>query len=549
MRELIVDNFAGGGGASLGIEWALGRAPDIAINHDAEAVAMHTANHPTTEHYCEDVWQVDPVQACRGRPVALAWFSPDCKHFSKAKGGKPVDKKIRALAWVVIRWARAVRPRVIVLENVEEFEDWGPVLEDGRPCRRRVGLTFRIWIGKLRALGYQVEWRELVAADYGAPTTRKRLFLIARCDGRPIVWPEPTHGPGRARPWRTAAECIDWSLPTYSIFLTPEEAKRYGVRRPLAENTQRRIARGLKKFVLDNPQPFIVPYYGGGRDRAHDLGEPMRTIVAEPRYSLVAPYLTRIAQTGGNGGYSNDLRDPLTTVVSKAEHLVLAPYFVSRYGEDPDPRRGGGAGQEPRARSVELPMPTIVPTQNGAQLVAAFLAKHFGGNETPGWPLGKPMSTITERDHHALISSSLVKLKGTARHGQQIELPLHTIQAGGNHYAEVRAFFTKFYGSSVGQILNEPAHTTTTKARFGLVTVHGENYVLSDIGMRMLAPRELYRAQGFPNSYEIAPVVDGKALSKEGQVRMCGNSVPPPMVAALASAIFPERDEPEEVAA
>lgn len=536
--ELIADNFAGGGGASLGIEQALGRSPDIAINHDAQAIAMHAANHPNTRHFCEDVWQVDPREVCKSRP-ALAWFSPDCKHFSKAKGGKPVDKKIRGLAWIVIRWAKAVRPRVILLENVEEFEDWGPLLDNGRPCPQRVGLTFRIWKGKLEAQGYKVEYRELVAADYGTPTTRKRLFLVARCDGLPIVWPKPTHGRALL-PWRTAAECIDFRLPTYSIFLDALEARQHGVKRPLADNTMRRIARGLDRFVLKNPRPFIVPYWGGGRDRAHAVDEPLRTLTADPKYSLVTPFLTEHANASSPRSFS--ATEPLRTQCAqvKGGHFALvAPTLITQgYGERP--------GQEPRAAGLDKPLGTIVGSGHHA-LVAAFLAKHYGGNETPGSDVDNAFDTVTARDHHALVASSLVKLKGTARDGQQLDLPLATVQARGNHYAEVRAFLVKYYGTDQDPRLDEPMHTLTSRDRMGLVTVHGQTYAISDIGMRMLAPRELFRAQGFPDSYIIVPAVDGKPLTKEAQVRCVGNSVCPPMAAALARAQF--EDQVIEVAA
>lgn len=532
--ELIADNFAGGGGASLGIEQALGRSPDVAINHDAEAIAMHQANHPETRHFCEDVWQVDPREVCRSRP-ALAWFSPDCKHFSKAKGGKPVDKKIRGLAWVVIRWAKAVRPRVILLENVEEFEDWGPLLADGRPCPERVGLTFRIWKGKLEAQGYKVEYRELVAADYGAPTTRKRLFLVARCDGLPIVWPKATHG-RMLLPWRTAAECIDFRLPTYSIFLTREEARTYGVKRPLAENTMRRVARGLDRFVLKNPRPFIVPYWGGGRDRAHDVDEPLRTLTADPKYSLITPFLTEHANASSPRSFS--AAEPLRTQCAqvKGGHFALvAPTLVQTgYGER--------AGQRPRAPGLDKPLGTVVGGGQKHALVAAFLAKHYGGHETPGSDCATTFDTVTARDHHALVASSLVKLKGTPRDGQQLDLLLATVQAGGNHYAEVRAFMVAYYGNEKdGGELHDPMRTVTSRDRLGLVTVHGQTYAIGDIGMRMLAPRELFRAQGFPDTYLITPVVDGRPLPKDAQVRCVGNSVCPPMAAALARAQFEDQ--------
>lgn len=535
--EAIADNFAGGGGASLGIEEGIGRSPDVAINHDPEAIAMHAANHPRTRHYTENIWKVDPREVCKARP-ALAWFSPDCKHFSKAKGGKPVDKNIRGLAWVVIRWAKAVRPRVICLENVEEFEDWGPLGPDDKPDPERRGLTFRMWLGKLRALGYAVEWRELVAADYGAPTSRKRLFLVARCDGLPIVWPKRTHGKALI-PWRTAAECIDWSLPTYSIFMGAEEARRYGVKRPLAENTMRRIARGVDKFVLRNPRPFIVPYWGGGKDRAYDIDEPIRTLTADPKYSLVTPLITEHANGAGRNFRADEPLRTQCAQVKGGHFALLAPTLVTTgYGERP--------GQAPRAPGLHKPLGVVVGAGKHA-LVAAFLAKHNAGHEATGQELGEPAHTIVGRDQKALVASSLVKLKGTARDGQQLGLPLHTVQAGGFHYAETRAFLLKYYGTDQDPRIDEPMHTLTGRDRMGIVMVHGTPYVIADIGMRMLSPRELFLAQGFGPDYVIDPVVDGKPLSKEAQVRCVGNSVSPPVAAALARAQF--EDHVIEVAA
>ncbi|WP_456281641.1 DNA cytosine methyltransferase [Cupriavidus sp. JZ107] len=493
-HELIVDNFAGGGGASCGIELALGRHVDIAINHDPEAVAMHAINHPQTEHHCESVWDVDPLALTRGRPVGLAWFSPDCKHFSKAKGGKPRDKKIRGLAWVAMRWAALVRPRVIILENVEEFQTWGPVLADGTPCPVRKGKTFRSFVHQLQEEGYAVEWRELRACDYGAPTIRKRLFLIARCDGQPIVWPEPTHGaPGstevkarKRKPWRTAAECIDWSIPCPSIF---------GRKRPLADATQRRIARGLRRYVIDAAEPFIVKVnHGYDYFRGQTLREPLQTITAKHGYGLVAPTLV---QTG--------------------------------YGER--------AGQAPRAPGLDKPLGTVVAGGAKHALVSAFLAKHYGGNyDGPGVALQEPASTITTSDHHALVSSNLVKLRGECT-GSATDAPTPTATAGGTHIGEVRAFLVKYYSEGgQDQDCRDPMHTIPTKDRLGLVTVAGEQYQIADIGMRMLEPHELYAAQGFPSSYVIAPVIDGRPLPKHAQVRMCGNSVSPPMAAALVRA-------------
>ncbi len=567
--ELIVDNFAGGGGASLGMEWGLHRSPDIAINHDREAIAMHQANHPNTRHYTEDIWSVDPRKVCRARP-ALAWFSPDCKHFSKAKGGKPVDKKIRGLAWVVIRWAKSVKPRVILLENVEEFEDWGPLGPDNKPDPLRVGLTFRIWKGKLEALGYKVEHRELVASGYGAATTRRRLYLIARCDGLPIVWPAQSDALALT-PRRLAADCIDWALPTYSIFLNKAEGRKYGVKRPLVPNTMRRIFRGFDKFVVNNPNPYIVgvggrmgqspargvnrpmqtitakgdaalalPYLAPlthhGSDRVESIEEPMRTITGAHRgeRALVAPFITEHANGSSPRSWPAD--QPLRTVCAqvKGGHFALAaPYLVPRYGER--------EGQAPRARTVDAPMPTIVPSRNGAQLVQAFLAKHYGGHETPGGQLSMPFDTVTARDHHALVASHLMKLKGTCAHGQRLDAPVPAVQAEGNHLAEVRAFLLKYYGPDQDPRMEEPMHTLTSRDRFGLVMVQGAPYQVVDIGMRMLAPHELFAAQGFHDDYIIDPVVDGRPLPKDAQVRCVGNSVCPPVAAALARAQFEQQ--------
>jgi DNA (cytosine-5)-methyltransferase 1 len=417
----------------------------------------------------------------------LLWASPDCKHFSKAKGGKPVSKKIRGLAWVVVKWARLVRPRIICLENVEEFQTWGPLTDAGLPCPDRKGKTFQRWVAQLRNLGYAVEWRELRACDYGAPTIRKRLFLVARCDGQPIQWPAPTHGKG-LKPYRTAAECINWSLPCPSIF----ERER-----PLAEATLRRIAHGIKRYVIDAAKPFIVPVTHQGDNRVQAIDEPLRTVTSARRGEFALAVPTMI-QTG--------------------------------YGERP--------GQSPRVPGLDKPLCTCVDGQKHA-LVAAFLAKHYGGHETPGTPLHKPCSTVTTQDHHHLVTSNLAKLRGTSN-SAAADAPLGTVSAQGFHHAEVRALLLKYYGTDQDPQLREPLHTVTTKDRFGLVTVHGEDYFIADIGMRMLQPRELYRAQGFPDSYAIDRGADGRVLSKAAQVRMCGNSVCPPLARAIVEANFVE---------
>lgn len=486
--ELIVDSFAGGGGASLGIEMALGRSPDIAINHDAEAIALHAANHPHSTHFREDVWKVDPHTATQGRAVGLMWLSPDCKHFSKAKGGKPVSKRVRGLAWIACRWAKAVRPRVIILENVEEFQTWGPVLESGRPCPDRKGLTFRRFCGRLRNLGYDVQWRELRACDYGAPTIRKRLFLIARCDGQPIVWPTPTHGKHHGQPWRTAAECIDWSIPCPSIFTRT---------RPLANNTLKRIAAGLRRYVIESPRPFIVQVQNASSgDAPISLDRPLRTVTAHPKgggFALVSP--------------------------------MIAP--LTHHGSD-------------RGQSVEMPLATVTGAHRGEQaLVAAFLAKHYGERkpgEVQAASLFDPAPTVTSQDHNALVTAHIAKLRGD-NIGHGADEPLHTVSAGGTHFAEVRAFLVAYYGNEKdGGDLFTPMRTVTSKERFGLVTVDGHDYQIADIGMRMLAPRELYRAQGFPDTYRIDIEINGKPMTKTAQVRCCGNSVAPNVAAALVRA-------------
>jgi len=342
--ELIVDNFAGGGGASTGIELATGKSVDIAINHDPEAIRMHKANHPNTKHYCEDVWQVDPVKACKGHPVGLAWFSPDCKHFSKAKGGKPKDKFIRGLAWVACRWAGLVRPRVIMLENVEEFKTWGQLNRGHHPIKAKQGKTFGKFVQQLQDLGYEVQFRELVAADYGAPTMRKRFFMIARCDGHPIIWPEPTHAPrdseevkaGLLNPDVGAYTQIDFSRPCPSIFDTSQEIKeKYGIRavRPLAPKTMERIARGLKKFVLDNPEPFIIQCNHGGKRRPNDIREPMPTITGKHGYGIVEPKLTPYLSVNRENHFGSDMREPVHTITANNQHMLMTPTLIQYHSE------------------------------------------------------------------------------------------------------------------------------------------------------------------------------------------------------------------------
>ena len=643
MREIIVDNFAGGGGASTGIELAIGRSVDIAINHDPNAVAMHTTNHPDTLHYCESVYKVRPKVATAGRRVGLVWLSPDCRHFSKAKGAKPVEKSIRGLAWVTLRWGLDVDPRVMMLENVEEFKTWGPLLAaEMRPDPERVGETFRAFVGMLttgipanhpalaecceflnisldsedaarlvKGLGYIVEYRELRACDYGAPTIRKRFFMVMRRDGKPIVWPEATHGDpkssavlaGKLAPWRTAAECIDWSIPAPSIF---------GRKKPLAENTLRRIARGIQRFVIDSASPFIVKCNHTSTKTSYDcfrgqaLSEPLQTITKTHGYAIAVPHLTkfRTGATGqpvtepvptvtagtsrrpggnghalgvveaaitpflaGNGGSEyqakpRPLDKPAHTILKESRACVVAPVIARQFGSSIGHR-------------ADDPSATITAGGGGkSQLVSAFLAKHYGGNYTgpgvgldepthavttvdhhavvaahlmvnntghPGGSVDSPAHTVTTGNHHAVVASHLVKLRGTCRDGQRTDAPMPTITAGGQHVGEVETtlaveHYDEQRAQQVLAFLKEYCGADST----GLVEIAGVTYRIVDIGMRMLQPHELYRAQGFPDWYIIDQDYRGVKYAKDKQVARCGNAVPPPFAEALMRANLPE---------
>ena len=617
--ELIVDNFAGGGGASTGIEMATGYSVDIAINHDPEAIRMHKANHPNTKHYCENVWEVDPVKACNGHPVGLAWFSPDCKHFSKAKGGKPVEKNIRGLAWVVLKWAALVRPRVIMLENVEEFQTWGPCIpirdkDTGRvivnmagrhdrakneprtrvadpgevvpvdrqmfqPDPKRSGQTYKKWRKQLEALGYKVDTKELVAADYGAPTMRKRFFMIARCDGKPIVWPEPTHGPadseavkaGLVKPYVGAYTQLDFSMPCPSIFDTSEEIKKkYGVRavRPLAPKTMDRIARGLKKFVLDNPEPFIIQCNHGGERRPNDIREPMPTITGKHGYGIVEPYLEPIdyMEDGGNyqwkgqkfpaleefgdgAGFPIDrMRYPSycdPEAMDKAafldpeteweiqKQIYMEQQLQTPYMETNTTNHPGG--------SCEDPLHTIT-TGNQQCLISPTLIQYHSEtskDEVRGQSIEDPIMTVDGSNRYGLVTSFLSKFYKSGI-GQDEREPLHTITTSAGHFGEVRAFLIKYYGQGTGQDVKDPLDTVTARDRFGLVTIEGVDYQIVDIGLRMLEPKELYGCQGFPDDYIIDHDYTGKTYPRSEQVRRCGNAVCPPIPAALVKANLPE---------
>ena len=578
LDEIIVDNFAGGGGASTGMELATGRVVDIAINHDPDAILMHRTNHPHTTHYQASVWDVDPVEVCRGREVGLAWFSPDCKHFSKAKGGKPVDKNIRGLAWIVLRWAGTVRPRVIILENVEEFQTWGPVRK-GKPVKKLTGQTFRKWLDQLRNLGYDVEWRELVAADYGAPTTRKRFFLIARRDGRPIVWPTPTHAPvdspevkaGLRKPWRSAAEIIDWSLPTPSIFDTKESIReKYNLtaQRPLRPNTMARVARGVDKFVIKTASPFLVVVNHSGEFRGQDPGEPLQTVTAKHGYGVASPVLAPwtvtnttnstghpasepmdTARTGGGGGQmflsaslvqyhteqgervrGQGLDAPLLTVDASNRYGLSAVCLEKYYGT----ATGQGAGE---------PLHTIT-AKDREGVVAASLSKFYGG--VVGAEMSQPLPTVTSIDHNAVQMAHMVKLKGTNLGGPVSE-PVKTITAGGRHFgvvstvvAPVSTWADLKNWPKIRELLNTYCGYDLKENEVILFQIAGGLYFMADIGLRMLTPRELYRANGFPDDYIIDRDYTGKEYGKAKQVARCGNAVPPPFATALVRANLPE---------
>lgn len=540
--ELIVDNFAGGGGASTGIELATGYSVDIAINHDPEAIKMHRANHPNTKHYCENVWAVDPVKACNGHPVGLAWFSPDCKHFSKAKGGKPKDKNIRGLAWVALRWAGLVRPRVIMLENVEEFKTWGPLNRRHHPIKSKQGKTFEKFVQQLNDLGYDVQFKELVAADYGAPTMRKRFFMIARCDGKPIVWPEPTHAPadseevkaGLKKPYVGAYTQLDFSLPCPSIFDTSEEIKeKYGIRavRPLAPKTMNRIARGLKKFVLDNPEPFIIQCNHGGERRPQDINEPMPTITGKHGFGIVEPTLTPYMGTNTTNHPGGNCKDPIHTITTGNQQCLISPTLIQYHSET---SKDGVRGQ-----AIEDPIMTV-DSSNRYGLVTSFLHKYYdGGYKGVGETVENPLPTVTAWDHNSVVTANLIQMNNHCD-GKDIRQPLPTITAGDGHFGEVRAFLIKYYGDATGQDIEKPLDTVTTKDRFGLVTIEGVDYQIVDIGLRMLEPKELYGCQGFPDDYIIDHDYTGKTYPRSEQVRRCGNAVCPPIPAALVKANLPE---------
>lgn len=603
IEELIIDNFAGGGGASTGIELATGRPVDIAINHDPDAILMHKTNHPYTEHYQESVWDIDPRIVCRGREVGLAWFSPDCKHFSKAKGGKPVDKNIRGLAWIVLKWAGTVRPRVIILENVEEFQTWGPVRK-GKPVKSKQGVTFDKWKSQLKALGYEIEHRELKACDYGAPTIRKRFFLIARCDGKPIVFPEPTHGDpnseevksGKLKPWKTAADCIDFSLPCPSIF---------DRKKPLAVNTQRRITRGLDKFVIKESKPFIVHIGNGERKgqkpRVQDINKPVSTVVSSCKQYFCTPYMSPIGHTGFCVDRNYSIKQPLQTIVSKAEQTMVLP-FLTKFQQHskgqsvvnpfdtvmPGATRFGliapsliqyhseTAKGEVRGQKLQEPILTV-DGSNRYGLQMPFLSKYYGG--VVGSSPNNPTPTVTAIDHNALTAPFLTQYYSGADHAntvrnplqtitvqprhflsnayltilrnnmdcRSVQEPLNTITTSGAHFAFTKVYIKKYsvdcnlgYWGEIRELLNKYTDWNLADDEILIFNINGTEYFISDIGLRMLQPKELYKAQGFPDDYIIDHDYTGKTYPKSKQVARCGNAVPPAFAKALVQANLPE---------
>lgn len=582
LDEIIVDNFAGGGGASTGIELSAGRPVNIAINHDAAAILLHKTNHPHTEHIQASVWDVDPEELCAGRPVGLAWFSPDCKHFSKAKGAALVDRNIRGLAWIVLRWAGTVRPRVIILENVEEFQTWGPVRK-GKPVKSKSGQTFHKWLSQLEALGYAVEYRELVAADYGAPTTRKRFVLIARCDGQPIRWPERTHAPrdseevksGKCKPWRSAAEIIDWTVPMYSIFASKQEIKeKYGVNavRPLADNTLRRIIRGVDKFTIKSGKPFIVPTgYGerpGQSPRVHDINAPVSTVASTVKQNVCQPIMAPFTFSNTGGSVGTDAGEPVHTIRTAGGQILALANMIQYHTEQTnDARVNGVSGPIPTvdtsnrygltcANLVEYfgngvpldvaePMHTVTSHDREA-VVSAHIQKYFdGGYKGCGDSAESPLSTVTAMPRHGVCAAHVVEFKGQDI-GQTPDKPLRTITASAGEFAACHVYLAKADGRDlmhwpeIRELLNKHCGYNLVDDEVLLLQIGGSLYFLADITLRMLTPRELYNAMGFPPDYIIERDFTGRPYPKSQQVARCGNAVCPPMASAVVRANFTE---------
>lgn len=606
--EIVVDFFCGGGGAGTGLEMGLGRAVTVAKNHNPAAISMHTANHPAARHYTTDVFEGDPDEECGGRAVGWFHMSPDCTHHSQAAGGQPRKREIRNLSWIGLKWGGKKRPRVISLENVKQILQWGPLIAKrdkatGRvmklggeiaaagevvpvhqqflvPDPKRRGTTWRRFVALLEGMGYAVEWRVIKACDFGAPTSRERLFMIARCDGQPIVWPEATHARQPAKgqqKWRTAADCIDWSVPSKSIF---------GRKKDLAPATLRRVAKGLKKFVIDSASPFIVPIANWSGELAQSAHEPLRTVTAWPRggsFAMASPIIAPATHQGSDR--VNAPAEPLPTVTcaNRGELTLISPMMVGVGGRagQTEPRPGndpmytitakadtavasallvgaGGPQYSGKPVAADQPMGSLL-TQNHRGMVTAFMAQMNGGfNTTDAKPLDEPMTTVTNTgSQQQLVSASMATLRKNCI-GRPMDDPVPTMTAGAEHHAlveytlspeheegalRVAAFLISYYGTENMSGCEQPAPTITTKDRLGLVTVivKGTPYVIVDICLRMLQPHELYRAQGFPADYIIDKGADGRKFTKTEQVHMCGNSVSPPPMAALARANDPWR--------
>lgn len=575
LDEIIVDNFAGGGGASTGMELATGRPVAIAINHDPDAILMHKTNHPYTEHLQASVWDVDPKEVCRGRKVGLAWFSPDCKHFSKAKGAALVDRNIRGLAWIVLRWAGTVRPRVIILENVEEFVTWGPVRK-GKPVKKKAGETFKQWKSQLVSLGYKVEHREIVAADLGAPTTRKRFVLIARCDGKPIVWPERTHAPrdseevksGKLLPWRSAAEIIDWSVPCYSVFASKQEIKeKFGVNavRPLAENTMRRVIRGVDKFTIKSGEPFIVECNHGGDGHTMDVSDPVNTVTGKYTGGVCEPLLAPVTFSNTNGSVGFPANKPVHTIRTSGGQVFSAAQLIQYHTEQTENVRANGMGAPlPTADTsnryglttaqlveyfgngqpldVTKPMHTVTSHDREA-VVCAHISKYFGG--VVGAEISEPMPTVTAIDHNALTAAHVVEFKGQDI-GQHPNKPLRTITTSAGEFAACHTYLAKADGRNlmhwpeIRALLNKHCGYSLADDEVLLLQIGGVYYFIADILLRMLTPRELYNAMGFPPDYIIDRDYLGNEYGKTKQVARCGNAVCPPLATAVVRANLPE---------
>lgn len=579
LDEIIVDNFAGGGGASTGIELATGRVVDIAINHDHDAILMHRTNHPFTEHFQASVWDVDPRKVRRGRPVGLAWFSPDCKHFSKAKGAALVDRNIRGLAWIVLRWAAEVRPRVIILENVEEFQTWGPVRK-GKPVKSKAGQTFRKWKCQLSALGYAIEHRELVAADYGAPTVRKRFVLVARCDGRPIVWPERTHAPadseevrsGKCKPWQSAAEIIDWSIPCPSVFATKHEIMdKYGLKavRPLADNTMRRVIRGVDKFTIKAAKPFIVECNHNGGGHVASVDEPYKTITAKHTGGVCTPVISPVTFSNTNGSVGFPADKPVHTITTDGKQILSCAQLIQYHTEQTEAVRANGVSAplqtvdasnrygmttaqlteyygNGQPLDIHEPMHTVTSHDREA-LTAVHVQKYFdGGYKGCGDAADRPLSTVTAMPRHCVCAAHIAEFKGKDI-GQRADIPLRTVTASAGEFAAIKTRIVRYeidadlgYWPQIRQLLIQYCDYHLADNELLLIRIGEAWYFISDIGLRMLTPRELYNAMGFPADYIIDHDYLGNAYGKTKQVARCGNAVCPPMAEAVVRANLPE---------